>query len=358
MPLIIYRLHIKGEDKKMPTSHLIGIKGSGAYFPKQKVEVKELAEKYKLNYNQIFTDHGVKSIHVASHSEDELFMAIKATEQALKDSKVSSDDIDLVIYCKGISHQKSARSMSVEIIQKIKATGAYGFDIEGGLIGGLIGIQIANDIIKNNYYIRNAIIVASQEFDELYLFGGGEARLKNMIFGDGAAAIVLSKDSGINSILVSDFVVDHNTSFIDDMLTENYKKEIGIKKIFNKLRVSTVVKKITRKQIFSKLTERWAENSYSVVESCIKSIHLDISDINYFIKTQLSLEETELVAKKLKITTNRIYNSSSECGHLGHADILFNLHSTLKNIDLHNLDIIALVAANYDCSSGAIIIRR
>jgi 3-oxoacyl-[acyl-carrier-protein] synthase III len=342
----------------MPTSHLIGIKGSGAYFPKQKIEVKELAEKYNLDYKQIFMDHGVKSIHVASPSENELFMALKATEQALKDSHISSYDINLVIYCKGLSHQKSIRSMSSEIIQKIKATAAYGFDIEGGLIGGLIGIQIANDIIKNNYYVRNAIIIASQEFDELYLLGGGAARVKNMIFGDGAAAVVLSKDCGINSILVSDFVIDHNTSFIDDMLAENYRKSSAIKKIFNKLSVNTVVKKITKKQNFLKLTERWTENSYEVIESCIKSIHLDISDINYLIKTQLSLKETELLIKKLEISADKIYNSSTECGHLGHADILFNLHSTLKNLNLHNMDIIALVAANYDCSSGAIIIRR
>jgi 3-oxoacyl-[acyl-carrier-protein] synthase III len=342
----------------MPTSHLIGIKGSGAFFPKNKVEVRELAAKYNLDYDQMFLDHGVKSIHVAGPLEDEMFMALKATEQALKDSSVKAEDIDLVIYCKGISHQKCARPLSTEIIQKIKATGAYGFDIEGGLIGGLIGIQIANDIIKNNYYIKNAIIVASQEFDELYLFGGGAARCRNMIFGDGAAAIVLSKDCGTNSILVSDFVIDHNTSFIDDMLSENYRNDSAIKRIFKRIHTNTVVKKITKKQNFSKLTDRWVENSYDVIESCIKSIHLDISDINHFIKTQLSLKETELLAKKLKITTDKIYNRSSECGHLGHADIIFNLHSTLKNLDLRNLDIIALVAANYDCSSGAIIIRR
>jgi 3-oxoacyl-[acyl-carrier-protein] synthase-3 len=342
----------------MPTSNIVGIKGSGAYFPRQKVEVKDLAEKYHLNYSRILKDHGIRRIHVASASENELFMATKAAGDALHDAGLSPKDIDVVIFCKGITRQKTARTISSQIIENIKATEAYGFDIEGGLIGGLIGIQVANDVIKNNYYVNNALIVAAQEFDELYLFGGGASRIKNMIFGDGAAALVLSKDANNNKILASDFVIDHYTSFIDELLLESLIKDSQVKKMFQKLKVMAVVKKIKQKQILSKLTERWVENSYKVIESCIKSINLDVSDINHFIQTQLSVKETELLSKKLGISMDRIYNTSAERGHLGHADILYNLHSTLQNPNLKNLDIIAVVTSNYDCSSGAIILRR
>jgi 3-oxoacyl-[acyl-carrier-protein] synthase-3 len=342
----------------MPTSNLIGISGSGAYFPRQEVEVKELAHKYHLNYLQLLKDHGIKRIHVANPSENEVFMATRAVEEALRDLNLSSKDIELVIFCKGITRQKTARPIASQIIENINATEAYGFDIEGGLIGGLLGIQIANDMIKNNYSIHNAIIVAAQEFDELYLFGGGAARVKNMIFGDGAAAIVLSKDATNNKILTSDFVIDHNTSLIDELLAESLSKEPGLQKVFHKLKSMAVVKKVRQSQNMSRLAERWADNSYKVIESCMKSINLDISDINHFIKTQLSLKETEELCRKLNITPDRIFNTSSENGHLGPADILYNLHYTLKKPNLKNLDIIALVTANYDCSSGAIILRR
>lgn len=343
----------------MPTSNMVGISGSGAYFPRQEVEVKELAHKFHLDYLQLLKDHGIKRIHVASSSEDELFMATRATEEALRDSSLKPEDIDLVIFCKGITRQKTARTISSQIIERINATEAYGFDIEGGLIGGLLGIQIANDMIKNNYATKNAIIVSAQEFDEVYLFGGGASRVKsNMIFGDGAAAIVLSKESNNNKILAYDFVIDHDTSFIDGLLAESLAKDGKLQKVFEKFRGLAVVKTISQKQSMSKLTEKWVENSYKVIESCMKSINLDISDINHFIKTQLSLKETEALCRKLNITPDRIFNASSENGHLGPADTLYNLHYTLKKPNLRNLDIIALVTANYDCSSGAIIIRR
>jgi len=343
----------------MPTSSMVGIKGSGAYFPKQQIEVKELAHKYRLNYSELLKDHGIKSIHLAGPNEGELFMATKAVQEALKDSQLKAQDINLVIFCKGLTRQKNARPLSSQIIEEIKATEAYGFDVEGGLIGGLLGIQIANDLIKNNFDINNAIIVAAQEFDEIYLFGGGSARFKNMVFGDGAAAIVLSKDAPNNKILTSDFVIDHDTSFIDELLAESLGKDGKLRKMFDKLKHTVVVvKNIGKKQKLSKLTDRWVENSYRVIASCMKSINLDVGDISHFIKTQLSLKETELLIKKLNIRTDKIYNTSSEKGHLGQADILYNLHSALKNPKLRNLDIIALVTANYDCSSGAIVLRR
>jgi 3-oxoacyl-[acyl-carrier-protein] synthase-3 len=342
----------------MPTSSLVGVKGSGAYFPKQRVEVKELAHKYHLNYLHLLNDHGIKNIHLASKFEDEVFMATRAVEEALDDAKLEPEDIDVIIFCKGITRQKTARTISSQIIENIKATEAYGFDIEGGLIGGLIGIQVANDIIKNNYSSNNAIIVSAQEFDEVYLFGGGASRLKHMIFGDGAAAIVLSKDAQNNKILSSEFVIDHNTALIDDMLMENLQKESQLKKFISKFKVTAVVKKVQKKNSLSKLAERWVENSYKVIEASMKEINLDVSDINHFVKTQLSLKETELLCEKLDIDKSKLFNTSTEHGHLGPADIIYNLHATLKNPNLKNLDIIAMVTANYDCSSGAIILRR
>jgi len=344
---------------KMPNSNMIGISGSGAYFPRHEVEVKQLAHTYHLDYLQLLKDHGIKKIHVAGPNETELFMATRAAQEALRDSSLSPKDIDVIIFCKGITRQKTARTISSQIIQEIKATEAYGFDIEGGLIGGLLGIQIANDMIKNTYSTKNAIIVSAQEFDEVYLFGGGAARVKsNMIFGDGAAAVVLSKESNNNKILSYNFVIDHDTSFIDGLLAENLAKEGKLQKVLEKFRGLAVVKTISQKQSMAKLTEKWVNNSYKVIETCMKSINLDISDINHFIKTQLTLKETEYLCKKLNITPDRIFNASSENGHLGPADTLYNLHYTLKKPSLRNLDIIALVTANYDCSSGAIVIRR
>lgn len=341
----------------MPTSEIIGIKGTGVYFPKKKVKVEHLAKHYKLDYSKILDEHGVREIHVSSQGEDEFFMSIKAIQDSLKNANLNPKDINVIIYCKGLTKKKSTLSFSSRIIEYINATNAYGFDLDAGFIGGLLGIHVANDIIKNSYQMKNAVVVAAQEFDEMYLFGDKESRLKNMIFGDGAAAVILSKNCINNKILSSNFVIDHYTKFIDQLLSEKHEMS-NVHKIINSLDVLGIVKHLKETQFMADLTRRWVENAHTAIESCLDSVNLDLKDVDHLIKTQLSTKETALLADKLKVSQDRIYNTSIEKGHLGNADILSNLHLTLQNSNLRNLDIIVLVAANYDCSSGAIVLRR
>jgi len=341
----------------MPISSIIGIKGTGVYFPRKKVNVEHIAKTYGIDHSRIIKDHGVKEIHVASEHETEFYMATQAVKDALKDAKLSPKNIDLMIYCKGLTVKKSAAPSSSILIDELQAYKAYGFDLDAGFIGGLMGIHIANDIILNNPNINNAIVVASQEFDEIYLFDKS-SRVKNMIFGDGAAAVVLSKQGANNSILSSTFIIDNYSGFVESLIRKEFREKSIMKRIMHSFNSLPVVKDIDGNKVMIKAAERWVDNSYRAIDLAVKRINLDFNDINHFIKTQLSLKETEMLAKRLNIDKNKIFNASSEKGHLGQADILSNLHMALKNIKMNNLDIIVLVAANYDCSSGAIVLRR
>jgi 3-oxoacyl-[acyl-carrier-protein] synthase III len=342
----------------MPTSKSVGIVGSGTYFPKKAVNVKDLAKQFNMDYERIFNDHGITNIHISDDHEDEYYMSLKAAESALNNSKLNPEDIDLVIYCKGITRQKSPRTFSSRILDYIGADDAYGFDIDGGFMGGLIGIQVASDIIKTNFRMNRALVVGAQEFDELYMFGNKASRIGKMVFGDGAAAVVLSHEAEINKILSSNFIIDNYTYLIDELFEESHESGPKLKRFFKNLASSPVIKSIRSDRLIPKLTDNWVRNSYNAIEMCLKSINLDVSDVDHFVKTQLSLKETEMLREKLKIPREKIHNASAQKGHLGHADILYNLHLMLQDKSLNNLDIIAVVTANYDCSSGAIIIRR
>ncbi|HLP79227.1 MAG TPA: hypothetical protein VK158_01195, partial [Acidobacteriota bacterium] len=301
----------------MTTNKVIGIRGSGCYFPKEKVDVESIAKKYNLDFTKLLSNQGVLTVHLASATETELYMSIKAAQEAIEDSKLKAQQIDLVIYCRGLTKTQYSRSVSSQIIEKLNIKNAYGFDLEGGLLGGLLSIRVATDILRNSFQVKNALIVAAQEFDQLYLFNEAKSRVGNMVFGDGAAAIVISKDISNNTILSSDFVIDHYTNYIDEALSRN-KREPGL---VSSVLTFTKMDTFLDSKNFEKLTDRWVMNTIKVIESCIKSINLDVSDINHFVKTQLSKKETQIIAEKLKINTETIYTTTQHCGHLGHVDI-------------------------------------
>ncbi|MBD3204280.1 hypothetical protein GF327_08355 [Candidatus Woesearchaeota archaeon] len=340
----------------MPTSKIIGIKGTGVYYPNKKVKVETLVREFDVENLKIIKDHGINEIHTSNPRETEFFMAKQAVLDSLKNSNLTPDKIDLMIYCRGLKKRVSPRNFSSRIIKEIDADNAYGFDIDSGFLGGLIGIHVGNEILANSFYLKNALVVASQEFDEMYLFGSG-SRINQMIFGDGAASVILTRDTKNNKILESNFIIDHYTNFIDELIQDELKDKSFFNKLFN-LEFLSRVKKIYGVNLISTLTQRWVDNSCKVIKSSLDSLNLDIKDINHVIKSQLSLRETACLARKLDISPERIYNSSYEKGHLGHADILSNLHIAMEKTKFKNLDIIVVLASNYDCSSGAVIIRR
>ena len=341
----------------MTTSKLVGIQGTGVYFPKRKVSIERIAKEYRLDHMKLVKEYGINEIHVADSQENEIFMAVKSVEDALRDANITPDKIDLVIYCKGLRKKGSLRNYSSWIIEHINAVNAYGFDIDSGFIGGLIGIHIANDIISNSFYMNNALVIGSQDFDEMYFYRTNSRRVRYMVFGDGAATVILGKDNEKNKILTSNFIIDHYTELIDELLEEELNEKSKLKK-FMKLGFLSFGKNIGTMKVINTLNQRWVENTFKVIESCMSTLNLDLSDIDHLIKSHLSSYETEMLAKKLCIEQGKIFNASVEKGHLGHADILSNIHLTMKCRELKNLDIIVVAASNYDCSSGALVLRR
>ncbi len=334
----------------MPTSELVGISGSGVYVPRKQVTVRELAESRGLNYEAL-ANKGIQHIAVASDSETELFMAQKSALQALSEAKVKPSAVDVVIYAKGITHQKGMRSFASQLIESMKLERAYGFDIDAGFLGGLIAIHVANNLLKSNPFLSTALVVAAQEFDELYLFDDDKSRVRQMIFGDGAAACVLSLHSTANKVLSSNFTTDHATNLIDQLMSEKYAS-----RKFSLFRKSAVVK--TPSSVPPVINDRIVSNTVRTLQASLHAVNLDASDVSYFVKTQLTLGETAGFIKKMNIPSEKIVNASTEKGYLGQADVLANLHHALHDVNLQTLDVIALIAPNYDCSAGTIIIRR
>jgi 3-oxoacyl-[acyl-carrier-protein] synthase III len=342
----------------MPTTDCIGISGSGCYFPKRKVSVKDYARELNMDYSEAIAGHGVEQIGISGPAEDALYMATEAAKSAIKDAKLRAQDIDIIIFCDGILPQRSTRTCSSEIIMRLKADKAYGFDMEGGFIVTLMGIQIAKDAVLNSPHMRNVLIVASQTFNESCLYRDDRSRLMTNVFGDGAAAIVVTKNYSRNIIMASEFIVDHFTGYLNEVVErdgKHTKLQLKLKAPFAKV---PIVNKLYADQMFSKLIDKCVRNSYQAVDVCLKSVNLDIKDINHFIHTQLLTKETHLLSKKLNISPEHIYNASAMKGHLGHADTLSNLHVALKGANLKNMHIIVLVSSNYDCSAGSIVLRR
>ncbi len=344
----------------MATAEVIGISGSGCYFPKKRISVDELLKKEAPNLDRDAVDPGVSHIYISEPNEDTLFMAAKAAKSAIDDAKLKPEDIGLVIFCEGVSRSRYVRSCSHEMISHLGLQSAYGFDMEGGFIVSLMAIQIAKDLLINSANLKNALVVSSHRFEESCYYKGEKSRLANGIFGDGAAAVVLSKEVKRNVILTTSFVIDHYTDLTDEIINKEISWIRGgssIKKGLFRIPLP-VTNKIFLNNMLSQLAARASENTRKAIEFSLTSVNLGVRDVDLFIKSHIIPRETELLISRLDLTKSSIYNASSEKGNLGHADTLCNIHMALKNAEMVDLDIILVVSSNYDCSAGALLLRR
>ena len=338
---------------------MVGISGSGSYFPKNIVSVEELLKKAGPNLERWELDPGVGRIHIATPAEDSLFMALQAARSAIADSKLSLDDIGLVIYCDGVTQTRYMRSYSHEIIRHLKMSRAYGFDVEGGFIVSLMAIQIAKDLLINSPNLSNAIVISAHKFEESCYFQGEKSRLASGIFGDGAAAVILSKNAKRNIILSTSFVIDHFIDLSDELINReiSWIKRSGSAKQGLMSRFPAA-NKLLINGMLAQLASRAAINSHRAIDIALTSVNLDVRDVDLFIKSHIVLKETEILVKRLDLTKSSIYNPSADKGNLGHADTLSNIHLALVNAEIVDLDILLVVSSNYDCSAGALVIRR
>jgi 3-oxoacyl-[acyl-carrier-protein] synthase-3 len=205
------------------------IVSTGSYLPGQEpVTNKMLAEIFGESMNLAGDYFGVTSRNFAVDyrtgenigNEYNSDFCYKAVKEALRKAQLSPEKIGLLITATN-TPDYALPQMSVLIQEKMGFRDLITFDLRGGCSAPLQGIFIADRFIKNGV-VENAMVVGSEDFSGTYY----HCLLKNknnylvkdlmssLIFGDGAAAVVVSKNKiGQHSLDIEDIV--SQSSFAD-----------------------------------------------------------------------------------------------------------------------------------------------
>ena len=175
------------EIKNMSLPKGSRVSSIGVYRPKRKVTNDEIAPLIDSSDKWIRERSGIIQRRYASDEETVAAMAIAACEEALKDSKISSTDIDLVILATA-TNPAQLPNLAMEIATKIGATKAGAYDIGAACSGFSYGLSIASQAVLSGE-CRNVLIVGSERMTD---FVSEKDRGTAFLFADGAGAFVVS----------------------------------------------------------------------------------------------------------------------------------------------------------------------
>ncbi|MFC1703568.1 beta-ketoacyl-ACP synthase III [Candidatus Omnitrophota bacterium] len=321
----------------------IGITGLGMYVPKKRLTNADLEKMVETSDEWITTRTGIKERRVAKKTEAASDMAVKAAKAALKNAKLNPHDIDLIIVAT-ITPDMNFPSTACFVQKALGAKNAACFDISAACAGFVYGIVIAQQFLSTGLY-KNALVVGSEKLTSITDW---EDRNTCVLFGDGAGACVLESvhHGGILSTYLGS-----DGSLSDLLLIPGggsrhpaTHKTVGNKQHFIKMKGN---------ELFKLAVKILAD----AAEQTVAKAGLSVDKVDCFIFHQANIRILLAVAKRLKVSTEKVFMNISRYGNMSSASTATALVEAVKQKRIKKGDIVVLDAFGGGLVWGSCVIK-
>ena len=191
------------------------IKAISYYLPDRVVTNEDLVKEFpEWDVEKVYSKVGVKERHLAGEAETAGDLAEKAALKLFEEYHVSPSEIDFLLLC---TQSPDYRLPSTACILQDRLgipTSAGAFDYDLGCSGCIYGMAVAKGLIAAG--LASHVLLLTAETYTKYLHPDDKSN--RTIFGDGAAACLISKELGLAEI--GDFVFGTDGSGADNLIVK------------------------------------------------------------------------------------------------------------------------------------------
>ncbi|NMB37039.1 MAG: ketoacyl-ACP synthase III [Bacteroidales bacterium] len=315
----------------------MNIIGTGRAHPSLTVTNEMLSRFLDTSDEWITTRTGIKQRQLISHEKLE-DLAAEACNNALEDAGISAKDIDFFI-CSNVVNEYITPSLSCIVQGMIGATCAC-FDLNSACAGFIYALDIANSFFKTKKEVNHILILCAEEPTRMCDW---QERSTCVLFGDGAAAVVLSRgDDFIGSSLSSFSCVEplyqirelEKTPFIT-------KEEFGGPLVMK----GQEVFKLAVKSSLSDIRKVVEDNGYTYDE------------VDYYLLHQANIRIIDTIRRSLDQDEVKFPHNIRHYGNTSSASLPILLDELNRNQTLNSGDTIVLSAFGAGFTSGACLLN-
>lgn len=191
------------------------IKAISYYLPEKVLTNEELVKEFpEWDVEKVYSKVGVKERHLAGENETACDLAEKAALKLFEEYQVSPSSIDFLLLC---TQSPDYRLPSTACILQDRLgipTSAGAFDYDLGCSGCIYGMAVAKGLIAAGL-ASNVLLLTAETYTK-YLHPDDKSN--RTIFGDGAAACLISKEKGLAEI--GDFVFGTDGSGAENLIVK------------------------------------------------------------------------------------------------------------------------------------------
>lgn len=330
------------------------IAGLGSYVPENVVTNDDLSKIMDTNDAWIQERTGIKERrHIKKgDGNSTAIMGVKAARIALERSKISKDDIDLIIFAT-LSPDYYFPGCGVQVQEMLDIHTCPALDVRNQCSGFVYALSVGDQFIKTGMY-SNILVIGSENHS-----GGLDfttrGRSVSVIFGDGAGAAVLTRS-------------DHNGQGVLSTHLHSEGKhalELSLKGPSTMHWVPEIIEEnpqgddipyypyMNGQFVFKHAIQRFSE----VILEGLKENGLELEDINMLIPHQANLRISQFIQQKLKLGNNNVYNNIQKYGNTTAASIPIALTEAWEEGKIKEGDIVVLAAFGSGFTWGSAVIR-
>lgn len=309
---------------------------------------QELAVEMGIKDGWIERASGVKSRHYIDRENGEtaLTLGTKAAKLAIEDAKINLEEIDCIIGASGTPLQ--AIPCSAALYQRdlgLEKSGISCFDVDSTCYSFPIAVFIASSLINTNLY-KNVLIISSDTPSPT--LGDAEREVK-VLFGDGAAACVISNTPAGESSKVHHFKLNTYSEGADYTAV----KGAGILRhpSFPETTAQDHIFQMEGKKVF-KTAVRYLKRFLEDFENESKIMR---GDYKYIVPHQTSKNGMEIF-RKYGFEKERVANHLADHGNCIAASIPMAFHDYIKSGKVQRGDTVLLFGTSAGLSLGALSI--
>ncbi|MDG1573201.1 ketoacyl-ACP synthase III [Robiginitalea sp. M366] len=329
------------------------ISGMGFFVPEKVVTNDDLSKVMDTNDEWIQERTGIQERrHVDTDQETTTSMGVKAARQAIERAGIDKDEIEFIVFAT-LSPDYYFPGPGVLVQRDLGLPTVGAVDIRNQCSGFVYGISLADQYIKTGMYKH--VLVIGSELHSRGLDMTTRGRGVSVIFGDGAGAVVLSREEDPKKGILSSHLHSEGQHaeelsliapgmgkrWVTDILSDNDPEDTSYYPYMN------------GQFVFKNAVVRFSE----VILEGLAANGLGKDDIDMLIPHQANLRISQFIQKKFGLSDDQVYNNIMRYGNTTAASIPIALTEAWEEGKIKEGDLVVLAAFGSGFTWGSVIIR-
>ena len=281
------------------------IVGTGSYLPQKIITNSELEKSLDTTDEWITSRTGIKERRIVE-DQNTCDLALEASINALEMAELKTSEIDLIILAT-TTPDKIFPATATTLQDRIGAS-CPAFDLQAVCAGFVFALTTAQQYIENGVF-KNILVVGSETMSKIVDWND---RSTAILFGDGAGAVLLSKD---NATGIKHSKICSDGSFLSSLHVNNN----GINK--------TGTIEMAGNEVYRIAVNRLSD----LAEETLKDCNMTSDDLAWMVPHQANIRIISAVAKRINLPMNKVILTIEKHGNTSAASIPLALDVAVRD---------------------------